>query len=403
MKYFFVFGSQPTLSLAEVLNVLDLKKIDFSLKIFKKNFLILKTKEKLNEDELQKRLGGTVKIGIIFLKIDDIEKIDLEFLKKELPKGKKIYFGFSCYGEVKERVKSQIKELALKLKKKLKEENVSSRWVSSKEIFLSSVIVKKNKLLISGAEFIFFFIKEKIFIGKTLTCQEFEEYEFYDFSRPIRKIEKGLIPPKLAKIMINLAKISEDKILLDPFCGSGTIINQAILMGYKNIIGTDISKEAVKDTQKNIKWLLKNLKFKTFNLKINIFQTDVRNLSEKISPKSIDAIVTEPYLGPLKFKKTKIKEIVKELSELYLKAFSEFKKVLKEEGKIVIVFPVFLIGRKLIFLPILDDLKKSGWQILNPFPLEFKNEIEMTKRNSIIYFRPNQKILREILIFTPNL
>jgi tRNA G10 N-methylase Trm11 len=67
MKYFFVFGSQPTLSLAEVLNVLDLKKIDFSLKIFKKNFLILKTKEKLNEDELQKRLGGTVKIGIIFL------------------------------------------------------------------------------------------------------------------------------------------------------------------------------------------------------------------------------------------------------------------------------------------------------------------------------------------------
>lgn len=426
--YFFILGHCPDLSIAEITSQVKGKIIDLS-----KNFLILETQEKLEIEKLQKKLGGTIKIGrlITSTKMDSLvnEFFYTDWLLKKLNRNKKIYFGFSFYGFDQQfkfkKLKPIIKNWALKIKKNLKEVGASSRWVESKETILSSVVVKKNKLLTNGIEFILLKNSQNennqnqtIYIGQTLTCQEFEEYEKRDYGRPARNIEEGMIPPKLAKIMINLANISKEKNILDPFCGSGTIIQEAILMNYQNIIGTDLSNDAIKNSQKNINWLVSNSNFlvskslpeqdptraeQSKNLNVKIFQADVKEASKKLLAKSIDAIITEPYLGPIRLKNLElgISNLISELSNLYLKAFEEFKKILKKDGRVVIIFPIFRINNALYFLPILEELKKSGWQIINPTPKELKQGsiIKKNERNSIIYSRSDQTVLREIFMF----
>ncbi|MCX7778776.1 MAG: DNA methyltransferase [Patescibacteria group bacterium] len=407
--YFFILGRWPTLSSAEIWRQTD-RQANFYK--FSDEVLVLKTKEKLEVENLQKKLGGTIKIGLIFFRGDfDWLKFNLDIFLKELPleNQKRVYFGFSLYQLGRKinlkNYQAKIKKLALTLKSRLKEKNISSRWVESKEKNLSSVIIQKNRLLTQGREFVFLIDRNEILIGKTLSCQSFEEYERSDFGRPQRKIEEGMMPPKLAKIMINLAQVSENGVILDPFCGSGTILQEAILMGYQNVIGTDISEEAIKRTQENIRWLLESSKFEIQNSKlqfIKIKKCDVRNLSQVLSPNSVEAIVTEPYLGPLKISNAvQISNLINELSQLYCTAFREFKKILKKDGRIVIIFPIFKINSRLNFLPILDELKKSDWQIINPLPKELRKKpiIQLTCRGSIIYCRPDQKILREIFIF----
>jgi len=406
MLYYFILGNNPTLSIAEIVNLKD--NYQWKVKKISNEVLILEIEKDLDCQKLQKKLGGTIKIGKVFKTIKESRKIKIKFFLDSLKFDKpKIYFGFSLYkldNQVKlKNFRKQIKNIALDIKKILKEKRISSRWVTSKKRTLSSVIIQKNKLLNQGVEFCFLVEKKMIYLGKTKSCQEFERYEFYDFARPNRPIEKGLLPPKLAKIMINLSQTLKNEVILDPFCGSGTILQQAILLGYKNIIGADKDKNAVKATEENINWLINKLKQKQRFKNIKFFLSDVREISKKIFPKSIDAIVTEPYLGPIKITSNKLPLIINQLSNLYINAFKEFKKVLKPNGKVVIIFPVFRLFKKPIFLSdyLLPKIKKEGWKIEAPLPKNFRKEsfVKITARNSIIYSRPNQKILREIFIW----
>lgn len=213
----------------------------------------------------------------------------------------------------------------------------------------------------------------------------------------------GLMPPKLAKIMLNLARADKHDTLLDPFCGFATILEEAMLWGYKNLIGSDINAETLAGAKENLEWLVKNYQLPT--TKYQLTECDARRLSQKFSPHSIDAIITEPYLGPpLRGKETpeKIQKIIKELSNLYLTSFREFKKIIKPSGRVVILFPVFHTEKQNFFLPILDEIKKIGFNVADPLPKDFKkyNFIKITPRNSILYFRPDQLVWREIFIFS---
>ena len=121
----------------------------------------------------------------------------------------------------------------------------------------------------------------------------------------------------------------------------------------------------------------------------------MKNISKQVKPNSIDAIVTEPYLGPQRgwFD---INKTVAELEHLYTKSLSEFKKILKPSGKIVMVWPSFYDKRKNIFLN--PDL--SGFKIIDPIPENLRTNIfvKLTNRNTIIYGRELQKVWREIVV-----
>lgn len=362
MMYVFILGHNPKLSVAEIMAVLPKsQKVDET-----SSFLIIETDE-FNCAEVLGRLGGTVKIGkIIGNQIS--RKVTIEKLK-EIKSATKLNFGISYYD-------SKPDNLGMEIKKELKSAGISCRLVTSRDKALSSVVVSKNKC----AEFL---VLGKKWLGQTCVVQNFEDYGYRDYGRPVRDMVSGSQPPKLAKIMINLAEMPSGVTILDPFCGSGTILQEALLLGYK-AIGSDFSNKAIQDSKKNLEWLVNKLEIR--NSKFEIMAADVRNLSKNI--KSADAIVTEPYLGPpLRGRESKqdIQEIITELSELYLEAFKEFRKVLNSNGKIVIVFPAFRVGQEILELPILNQIKKMGFTQVN--------------RDKLIYSREGQKVWRQIYIF----
>lgn len=156
-----------------------------------------------------------------------------------------------------------------------------------------------------------------------MAVQPFKELSFRDYGRPARDDKSGMLPPKLAQIMINLSGANPDRAALDPFCGSGTILTEAMLMGFKNIIGSDISGKALRDTKDNIAWI--QSKFQISNFNFQLFNSGAARISEHTAPNSIDAIITEPYLGPQRGQ-FEISKTAKNLEQLYSESLAEFKK-----------------------------------------------------------------------------
>jgi len=405
MKYCFILGSNSTLSIAELYGFLSANKYISgragNLSILGENVLLLDTDKIINAAQTINKLGGIIKIGeIISSSAAAKEKAIIKEILPALNPGEgKFKFGLSNYS----RYKLNMKVLGMEIKKYLRENNVSCRWVVSREPVLSSVVVEQNKLFKDrGIEILIFKDKEKLLIGKTLAVQPFKELSFRDYGRPARDDFSGMLPPKLAQIMINLAIapgiFGDGGIILDPFCGSGTILTEAMLMGIKNVIGSDISEKAVEDTKKNIEWMIKNYELRIMNYEL--FNRSVLELSKFIKPHSIGAIVTEPYLGPQRGK-VDIKKSSGELEDLYSKSLLEFKKVLKPGGRVVIVWPVFIATQN-------SQLKTqnfitpnlNGFKIINPIPenLRDNKNIHLTDRNTIIYGREGQKIWREIVV-----
>jgi tRNA G10 N-methylase Trm11 len=394
MKYFFVLGTNPTLSIAELEATVGLKKSA----LLAADLLVAELETEINPENLIKTLGGTIKIGVIQEEIiaKDSRSANNEliaavikmatFRQKKSPSGK-FNFGFSTYGQGD----FNKKDLGIKLKNYFSEHDLSSRFVVSREKTLSSVVIAQNKLLTRGIEIIIVRHEDKILIGETISVQPFKDLGLRDFGRPARDDLSGMIPPKLALTMINLAGLeNRDAIIIDPFCGSGTILNEAALLGYKNLFGADISPRATSDTYKNFSWL-KEL-YKLENVRLKLMVKNVLNLSKFIKADYADAIITEPFLGPQRGM-INFKTVISNLEELYTGAISEFRKVLKSGGRVIMVWPSFY-GQK----PISPSY--TGFKIINPLPKSLENNslLKKTGRDTIIYSRPGQKVFREIVI-----
>ena len=410
MQYFFILGRIKELSTAELLKFVQFqggpstprvsgpRGQSFEVKEISEKFIILETDKKIDLSFWQKQLGGIVKCGEVIKETQEfLEEEVKEILLNKIKKGK-IFFGLSFYSLTRKVPFNEIKDYSTSLKKGFKKQGLSVSFVLPKEKpFLSTATIIKNKLLEKGMELVFLIEKDKILIGQTLAIQSIEEEAALDFLRPHHEIEKGLIPPKLAKILINLASVRKEEAILDPFCGSGTILGQAFLMGYQYLIGSDKSQKAISQTKENMVWLKERFKREA---KIEIFQSDVKEVWQRLPPSSVSAIIAEPFLGPLQIQDRKFfSNIIENLSDLYLQAFESFKKVLKPGGRVVIIFPIFSAyggsakGGKIKtgVLPILEKISSLGWK---------KEKLSANNRVSLIYSRPGQKVLREIFVFS---
>ncbi|MCX6797611.1 MAG: DNA methyltransferase [Candidatus Falkowbacteria bacterium] len=399
MRYFFVLGNNPALSVAEIQAIFpDSQGFMAAPEVF-----VMTAGRELKASDLVKRLGGTIKIGIIEEEVSGGQNQIIEKLKgifniisarpdssgPEAPVGK-FNFGFSFYGSKP----INLKVVGLELKTYLKEKKINSRLVVSRELNLSSVVVEQNKLLKRGAEIVLIRTDQDILIGRTQAVQDFKGLSKRDYGRPGRDDKSGMLPPKLAQIMINLAagtgSIDPGLTILDPFCGSGTILTEALLMGYKNVIGSDISKTAIDDSKQNIKWMIEL--FGILNSHYQLFKKSVLDLSKFIKKDLVDLIITEPYLGPQRgFFQAPL--VTEELNDLYSKALVEFAALLKNNGRVVMVWPVFF-GKNFLN-PDLGNFKMAD--LLSPDLIKDKF-LKSTERGTIVYGRPGQRVYREIVI-----
>jgi len=323
MKYFFQVGNHPKLAKSELEAVLRRENIDFEISFVIENIIVLETKITL-EKNLLKLLGGFVKFGIIEFETtrNNLQKDIFQYLIKY--NYEKIFFGLNNF--TSENLK--LNKIGLELKKELKNSNKNCRFVSGVENPLSSVIIHKNNLdKENGFDLNFISSADTILVGRTLAVQDYNFYSKIDYGRPAKDDLSGMLPPKVSQIMINLAEIKNNKLkVLDPFCGSGTILQMAALQGVINLIGYDNSVKAIKDTTENLDWLKKSFDLK-FNLELETL--GIENLEQKIKAGSIDVVVTEPYLGPAMRGSEGndfVKKVQEELSQLYTKMFTQKEK-----------------------------------------------------------------------------
>lgn len=391
-KKWFILGHEPILSASEIFSFLGTNDLpSFELKI-----PVLKTEAEFNASELMNRLGGTIKIGReIGSGLKEEELISLIQNSVKEIEGK-ITFGISLYSDLP---KGAVGDWGKEIKRILKGEGRSVRYVYKNEPVLSSVTVEKNELTTAGKEFLVLKESGYFSVAETVAVQPFESFSLRDYGRPGRDDLSGMLPPKLAIMLLNLARLDESEKLLDPFCGSGTIISEALLLGQKNVYGCDLSDKAVRDSKMNIDWLLEKYREKIAGAKWEVKTCDVRELSSTFGPASINAIVTEPYLGiPRKGKElgTQLQEQAEELSGLYLSAFNEFKKILSPGGRVIFIIPRFSLPKDqwiTISDRLVPELEKIGFIPERLLPETIRRE------HYILYRRPGQFVGREIWSF----
>src|SRR3989339_499007 len=384
MKKFAILGLHPELSLAE-LETVTKSKVDKSsdqVAIFESD---------ADFDNLQKTLGGTQKLGEVLGSVKDAQEIEdhlLAVLNNQVGDNK-LRFGISVYdlGDTRrtKEIQKYMHKLGITLKKSVKESGRSARLVTSNEPTLSTVVVAKNKLTKNGIEFVILVDESEIQIGVTKTVQDFDDWSHRDYERPGRDARSGMLPPKLARMMVNLAGVEpQNSYLLDPFCGSGTILMEASILWFDNVIGSDISKRAIEDTRDNLDWLESEGYRVADNSLICASATD---LTEHLDKNSVDAIVTEPFLGNPRQGKERVQDIehaIEALAELYDSAFAELDKILKPGGKMVIASPVHYANEQEFHVPTIEILENLGYTL---------------EHNPILYKREGQFVGREILVF----
>ncbi|MFA5995897.1 MAG: methyltransferase domain-containing protein [Patescibacteria group bacterium] len=332
------------------------------------------------------QLGGTIKTAKIIGQIDrslaGIEQLKDYLAQLQLP-DKKLHFGFSVYAadnqvtpEVVTHYAKKIKPIGIAWKKDLRV-NGSVRLVESLEPALSSVIVKKEHLLDQQTDFIIAIYKKHIILGQTLTVQPFEEYAQRDYGRPQRDHFSGMLPPKVAKMMVNIVQPQPAETLLDPFCGSGTVLQEALLLGHKNIIGSDISKKCIEDSANNLAWL------KLPNVPLHL--SDILQLSNILPVNSINCIVSEGYLGPVHPNKTE--KIHRQLTKFYQDVFTVLPKLLAPNARLVIALPAWRRFDGMLTLPLQNVLQQNHFE---PF------------HEPIFYGRAHAQVVRHIYFLRYN-
>ncbi|MDO8598909.1 MAG: methyltransferase domain-containing protein [bacterium] len=371
------------------------------------------------ERTLIRRLGGTIKIGEVWREVphdgfDGQDDAIGKFILEHTSDVRKTHFGYSVYdlgGGVKRTmmIRQSLTRGAAAQKVWLQEHGRKVRGVTSREATLSSVIVAKNDLLPerNGVEVLVLVGATHVILAQTLVVQPFEEWGKRDFGRPKRDARSGMLPPKLARMMLNIGAASRQPqaasfSLLDPFCGSGTILTEAMVLGVSRIIGTDMSAVAIRDATANAAWMGNQL---PSTHEVTISECDVRRLSQCVRER-VDAIVTEPYLGPPHPSPRSIPLLIEELESLYVSAFREFVKVLKPGGRVVFVVPVFSArggpavgGQDIRTVAIDRDVERLGFRRVAPFPSPLAQHPILRDVGDLSYARPDQRVGRTILLF----
>ena len=428
LKYAFNLGRVFTLSLAELFSVFESMKLNFRLVDLYREVLIIEVNEPLPAASLQKRLGGTIKIIQI---IDSLgrkklagpaavfkEYFDAKTLKEQYlsVKSGKLQIGVSIYPMARQLpLRGENKRLGLMIKGVLTVAGLSVRVVFPQKdaISLPSVVVTHEHLMEKGAEIDFLVGEERIYAGKTVSVQDFEDYGRRDYQRPVRSMQIGMLPPKVAQEMINLSMPAGT--ILDPFAGLGTVLQEAMIMGYR-AAGADISQKAIDAAEKNLQWI-KN-RYKLPPGRFELFVSDVKDLEKNlpVSPSGAGggpagiygSVVTEGTLGPAYTEPPGEKEMAKnfkELEKLHLAGFRAIHSLLKPGTRVVAAFPAYRSSGKYIFFPGVDKIEKLGYDTVIPIPevvLEKYPFLEVTPRKSIIYDRKDQFVSREIFIFKVN-
>jgi tRNA G10 N-methylase Trm11 len=364
-KYIFLLGKASDLCFEELKVVLG--QFNLSPERISEKYAISQIGDS-SPDSLINLLGGTVKIAQILAQnpIDEVDPIISDLI---LTTSKPNFSIFGMPSNTSDQIKSS-----------LKDKGKPSRFVHLEDIYASAISQQKNY-----HEYWKINLDKNIFIVKAIAFQNISDWSKRDYDRPRIDPKSGMLPPKIARILVNLAvPLKPSATIYDPFCGSGTILAEAMMLGH-DCIGSDISQKAIDDSQKNLKWIKDTFRLDS---SFKLFIKEVAHVTQNDLGSDIEAIIFEPYMGPSKIQQNKINNLVKGLGKLYLGAVKNCSKLQSRGNKLVLILPEFRFRN---FLKTTDNLIDSC-----------ENFGYTRQAGPLIYDRPNSVVVRRIYILIKN-
>ena len=436
--YIALLGRQPEISLAELAAVFGTDCVNRISQQF--------AKVQTSQFDIT-TLGGTIKCAKVITELpaSRTDKASLlaasrfitqHYQAKWAHSPHKITLGLSAYNlNVTAR---DVQKTGLILKSSLKKSNTSLRLIPNDQPALSTATAHNNKLGSSPHKVELLLIKttnRRLIIAESRGVQNITAYTRRDRHRPKRDAFVGMLPPKLAQIMLNLAlgagpltgqkscsnsatgsasSLSDKSMvlrtalpdafdleetagsraavtILDPFCGTGTVLQEALLAGY-DVIGTDLSQKMVDYTTENLSWLQSTFTApsRPVGHVIDIHQADATTHHWPNST-HLTAVVCETYLGqPFSAPPApqKLAEVAGNCNHIITGFLTNIRPQLAPNTPLCIAVPAWYdTSGQAAHLPLIKNLQKLGYHQLNRTPL--------------IYRRPDQIVARELLVLKP--
>jgi tRNA G10 N-methylase Trm11 len=388
----FISGKNWMLSLAELTSYFKTREIEFEIQFFSGQFFVVSFKEDFAASAIVD-LGGTIKIAEVKTKFPT-ETVKEAFFKKNktaktqiiesltssgLVDGmakslEKVLFGVSVYctestlrsssGVIQRFAGSAVKDSLANLGKKANFMGFSS---DRKLAQLSHVEVLKKNLVENKAEVLFCIGRTETWIATTVAVHNPFEFQKRDVYKPNQRKIFGM-PPRMARMMVNLSECKSGKVLLDPFCGVGTILQEALLENAM-VVGMDVNPWCVKAATENLEWLVREYCLEGADFRV--LQGDVNRLLEKVGQETMDCIVCEPDLGPaLRQVPTDpyAEKIIQKLEPLYFSFVEQAYMALKPGGRLVLVTPYIKTrAKQSITMPIDAKIDELGFKRIYAF------------------------------------
>lgn len=386
MRYFFQAGSFLGISQAELVAVFQsfgiqkdyIKNTGTSIFILEK-----KDVDPIIIKKIFSRLGGYIRYGEI---VEDLDSFLTNFEDR-----KKVTFGISYIGDEDGDRKSIVK-LSNDIKRYFKEFKIHSRFITPKDIELNEAQIRNNNILVDGFEFCIFKSDNQMQYGRTLGVQDVEGFVHRDIDKPFSDYKMGVLPQKLARMMCNLTGL-RDGIIWDPFCGSGTILMEASMLGF-DILGSDQSDEALYNSDRNILWmkdegLITGIRYNLFAF--DVFDADKKTVVE-LKRTNIGAVVCEPFMGSAQkrvLSPSKADMLLKDVESLYRALFEILNRIGRSGFRVVLILPSYKTynGEKTINI---SKFAEKKWNVLNK---EYSSK-------DLIWRRKNSIITRNIFILS---
>lgn len=381
MSHLAILGRQPELSYAELLSL-------YPGRVSRLN----EHCAQVDDDTISlERLGGSIKLGVVVGSLPEIPIQDLakhvctsDLAETIATSGEgKLSFGLSLYGFTLS--KGQHEALGLELKKCFKQLGRSVRYVASKGQ-LTAAQITHNKLLDKGADIWIVRTTKGYALATAVAVQDIAAYGERDHGRPARSAKVGMLPPKLAQMMINLTAPKAEARILDPFCGTGVILQEASLLGYSTY-GTDIEADLIEMSQANDSWLQAAHQTPAWTL-------EVGDATSHTWSGSIDAVVTEGYLGPALSKMPSIKELTKlkiAAEQLTIDFLTNLAPQIAAGTPVCITLPCWKTETGFSRVTILDQISAIGYTLKEFLPVTYEH---------LLYVRADQIVGRQITVLT---
>ena len=430
--YITLLGRQPEISLTELAAVFGMDNVNR----ISQQFAEVQT----SQFDIT-TLGGTIKCAKVITELpaSRTDKASLlaasrfitqHYQAKWAHSPHKITLGLSAYNlAVGAR---DVQKTGLILKSSLKKSGTSLRLIPNDQPALSTATAHNNKLGNSPYKVELLLVKTtdcRFIIAESRGVQNITAYTRRDRHRPRRDAFVGMLPPKLAQIMLNLAlgagsltrqrphdnsvtssdsSLSDKSMvlrtalpdafdleetagsraavtILDPFCGTGTVLQEALLAGY-DVVGTDLSQKMVDYTTENLSWLQST--FTTPGRVIDIHQADATTHRWPNS-RHLTAVVCETYLGqPFSAPPApqKLAAVVGNCNHIITSFLTNIRPQLAPNTPLCIAVPAWYdASGQATHLPVIKHLQQLGYHHLN-------------RRTPLIYRRPDQVVARELLI-----